>query len=125
MKKELPNIEIRKIATLVEVLGISSDKHRTNEYIITLILIPGKAINGCIATAKLAPREIYIVDNLRANILIGIDIITTKDINILASKRVAYITSYEVKISIEVLSTRPPVRRVTSGARSLALKQTL
>ena len=121
MKKELLDIEIRKIAILVEVLGISLDKHRTDEYIITPIYILGKAKNETIATAKLAPREIHIVDNLRANILIGMDIITSKGIDILTSKRVAYITSCDIKAPIKVLSTRPPVRRVISAKKAIVI----
>ena len=109
------------MTTLVEVLGISLDKHRTDEYIITSIYILGKAKNGTIATAKLAPREIHIVDNLRANILIGMDIITPKGIDILASKRVAYITSCDIKAPIKVLSTRPPVRRVISAKKAIVI----
>ena len=109
------------MAILVEVLGISLDKHRTDEYIITPIYISGKAKNETTATAKLAPREIHIVDNLRANILIGIDIITPKGIDILASKRVAYITSCDIKAPIEVLSTRPLVRRVVSAKKAMVI----
>ena len=121
MKKELPDAEIRKMAISVEVLGISLDKHRTDEYIITPIHIPGKAKNGTTATAKLAPCEIHIVDNLRANILIGMDIITPKGIDILTSKRVAYITSCDIEASNEVLSTRPPVRRVVSAKKAIVI----
>ena len=109
------------MAILVEVLGISLDKHRIDEYIITPIYILGKAKNGTIATGKLAPREIHIVDNLRANILIGIDIITPKGIDILASKRVAYITSCDIKAPIKVLSTRPLVRRVVSAKKAIVI----
>ena len=109
------------MAILVEVLGISLDKHRTDEYIITPIYIPGKAKNGTIVTAKLAPREIYIVDNLRANMLIGMDIITSKGIDILAFKRVAHITSCDIEAPIEVLSTGPPVRRVVSTKKAIVI----
>ena len=121
LKKKLPDTEIRKMAILVEVLGISLDKHRTDKYIITPIYILGKAKNGTTATAKLAPREIHIVDNLRANILIGMDIITPKGIDILASKRVAYITSCDIKAPIKVLSTGPLVRGVISAKKAIVI----
>ena len=88
MKKKLPNIEIRKIAILVEVLGISSDKHRIDEYIIASIYIPDKTRNSSAIIAKITPRKIYLIDSLRAKILISIDIITLEGSNILASKRV-------------------------------------
>ena len=109
------------MATSVEVSGISLDKHRTDEYIITPIHILGKAKNETTATAKLAPREIHIVDNLRANILIGMDIMTPKGIDILASKRVAHITSCDIEAPIEVLSTGPPVRRVVSAKKAMVI----
>ena len=121
MKKELPNAEIRKIATSVEVAGISADKYRTDEYIIASIYIPRKTTNSSTATAKLTPREIYIIDNLRANILIRMDIITLEGINILASKRVAHITSYKIKAPIKVLSTSLPVRRVISTKKAIVI----
>ena len=121
IKNELPDAEIRKMATLVEVSGIGIDKHRTDEYIIAPILIPGKIANGSSAIAKLAPREIHIVDNLRANILIGMDIMTPEGIDILASKRVVHITSCGLEAPIEVLSTGPPVRRVVSAKKAMII----
>ena len=121
LKKELPNAEIRKMATSVEVAGIGADKHRTDEYIIASMYIPRKTTNGSTATAKLAPREIYIVDNLRANMLIGMDIMTSEGIDILASKRVAHITSCKIEAPIEVLSTGPPVRRVVSAKKAMVI----
>ena len=105
----------------MEVVGISADKHRTDEYIIASIYIPRKTTNGSTATAKLAPREIYIIDNLRANILIGMDIITLEGINILASKRVVYITSYKIEAPIKVLSTSLLVRRIISAKKAIVI----
>ena len=52
LKKELPDAEIRKMATSVEVSVIGSDKHRTDEYIIAPMYIPEKTSNGNAATAN-------------------------------------------------------------------------
>ena len=109
------------MAISVEVVGIGADKHRTDEYIIASIYIPRKTTNGSTATAKLTPREIYIIDNLRVNILIRMDIITLEGINILASKRVAYITSCKIKAPIKVLSTGLLVRRVISAKKAIVI----
>ena len=49
------------------------------------------------------------------------DIITPKGIDILASKRVAYITSCDIKAPIKVLSTGPPVRRVVSAKKAIVI----
>jgi len=45
-------------------------------------------------------REVYLVDNLRAKILISNDIILPKGIIINISKRIAYIESYNVTIRV-------------------------
>jgi len=86
IKRTLPGTHIRTITTLLEVTGIGKDKHKIDEYIIAPLFLPGRNKLGYNIITKTAPREIYLVDNLRANILIRIDIITPKGIDILASR---------------------------------------
>ena len=50
--------------------SLGSNVYKTTKYIITLLYFPSKE-----STAIFIPREIYIINNLKANILIGIDII--------------------------------------------------
>ena len=49
------------------------------------------------------------------------DIITPKGIDILAFKRVAYITSCDIEAPIKVLSTGPLVRRVVSAKKAIVI----
>jgi len=86
IKRTLPRTHIRTIATLLEVTGIGKDKYKTAEYIITPLFLLGRNKLDYKVITKTAPREIYLVDDLRANILIRIDVITPEGIDILASR---------------------------------------
>jgi len=86
IKRALPGTYIRTIATLLEVTGIGKDKYKTDEYIITPLFLLGRNKLDYNIITKTAPREIYLVDSLRANILIRIDIMTPEGIDILASR---------------------------------------
>jgi len=68
------------------VTGIGKDKYKTDEYIIAPLFLLGRNKLGYNIITKTAPREIHLVDSLRANILIRIDIMTPKGIDILASR---------------------------------------
>ena len=54
--------------------------YKTTEYIITSLYLLGEEL-----TVILIPREIYIINNLKVNVLISIDIIVPKQIDIIAS----------------------------------------
>jgi len=86
IKRALPGTHIRTIATPLEVTGIGKDKHKTDKYIITPLFLPGKNKLGHNIITKTAPREIHLVDSLRANILIRMDVMTPEGIDILASR---------------------------------------
>ena len=63
--------------------GISSNYYSTNEYILLKIYFPGTR-NSKDIRAKIT-REVYLVDGLKAKILLRIDIIGPKKINIITS----------------------------------------
>jgi len=86
IKRALPGTYIRTIATLLEVTGIGKDKYKTDEYIITPLFLLGRNKLSYNIITKTAPREIYLVDSLRANILIRMDVMTPEGIDILASR---------------------------------------
>jgi len=82
IKRTLPRTYIRTITTLLEVIGIGKDKYKTAKYIITPLFLLGRNKLGYKVIIKTAPREIYLVDDLRAKILIRIDVMTPKGIDI-------------------------------------------
>ena len=93
----MPNLPIKTMASLIKVRRLGSNVHETAEYMITPLYLPGEE-----STTILAPREIHIVDNLKANVLIGIDIMVPKQIDIIASQSKANVGSYSISIPVEM-----------------------
>ncbi len=93
-----PDLPIREMASPITVRGLGSNKHETSEYIVTSLYFPSQDAD----MVMLAPREIHIVNNLKANLLIGIDIMVPEKIDILASQSKAVIGSCGMIIPIEV-----------------------
>ena len=99
----IPNVYIHTIAVPARVRGIENDIYKTSEYIIHEIYLPDSTDkDDKIVIAKTTMREIYLVDSLAADILIGNDVLVSEEINLLFSKKVAYIRSYRVDVPIEV-----------------------
>ena len=99
----ISNVYIYTIAVPARVRGIGNDIYKTSEYIIHEIYLPDDTDkDGKIVTAKTTMREIHLVDSLAAGILIGNDVLVSEGINLLFSKKVAYIGSCGVDVPIEV-----------------------
>ena len=73
--KQVPGLEIKKIISSIPIRGVGNKIIYLDEYAIVTIYI-NSIINGILRTACLI-MEVYIVDNLKANILIGTDIMTS------------------------------------------------
>ena len=74
------------MSLLVIVKGISKIKYLILEYIYTLLYSPGKLDIGELVLVELLV-DLYLVDNLKANILLSIDIIGPEKIDIIISRR--------------------------------------
>ena len=96
--KANPELSVKTMASPITVRGLGSNRHQTSEYVVTPLLFPG---NDNI-TAMTSPREIHIVDDLKANLLIGMDIMVPEKIDILASQAKADIGSCQTSVPIEV-----------------------
>ena len=72
--------------SLVIVKGISKTRYLILEYINISIYLLGKLDIGELVLVELLV-DLYLVDNLKSNILLSIDIIGTKKINIITSRR--------------------------------------
>lgn len=88
-----------KMATPLKVRSIETLKHKTDKYILEALYFPaisnkGQRIVACIRC------KLYLVDNLRANILIGNDIIGTKGITIDIAKKKTYVPSCKAPLLI-------------------------
>ena len=102
LKKYLFDVIIRKIASSIIVRELRSAKHQTNKYMILLIYLLGKFKNNINIIAKTASREIYLIDKLKIKMLIEMNIIKSKEIDILISRSSILIFSYKIEVSIKL-----------------------
>lgn len=90
---------ILKIVVLLKVCGIRASKHESNEFVSMPIYFLGvnkykQPVYACIH------RKIFLVDGLRANMLVGNNIIVPEGIMIDLANSTAFITSRNVWIAI-------------------------
>ncbi len=105
---------IRRMATPLNVRGLGTNKHETSEYIIASIYFAGKNPQGKPVRGVIR-REVHLVDNLKANMLIGNDILGPEGISIDGANSKATIASCQgMTIPIEI-------RTLTKGMINKAL----
>lgn len=111
---------IRTMATEITVRGIGSDKHRTKEYVISPIFFQGTNERGQQVKACFR-REIHLVSDLKANVLIGTDILTPENFILDFKKGVAVIGSCSVTIPITTRRHSKPVDQVVCLKESVTI----
>ena len=78
-KSELPNLKVSKIVSPLRVRGVRATKHKTSDFITVLVYFPSIDKNGNKVLVYIK-REFYLVDDLRAKMLIGNNIIAPEKI---------------------------------------------
>lgn len=94
------------MATPIIVRGLGTVSHHSDQYVLLDLYFPGK--DGRIAQIT---RELHLVDNLRAKMLIGADIIGPEGISINPQEGTATIYSYD-NISIPITMTPKSNERI-------------
>ena len=95
---------------------IKNDIHEINKYIIyEIYLFDEKNKNKRVIIIKTTLKEIYLVNKLVVDILLRNDILVLKEIDLLFSKQIAYIDSYNVNILIEVQFKESLIKRVINS----------
>lgn len=97
-----PRISIRTIATPINNRGIGTKRHTTNEYAIAPFITEGTQ-KGQPILARFW-REVHCVDNLKANLLIGIDVMGPELMTVDMGKINVIFGSCNVEIPIEIKS---------------------
>jgi hypothetical protein len=82
------------------VRGIVENAHSTRDYAIVTIRILGVDIKIGEPAKAMVTRELHIVDDLRANILVGIDVMTPKNMDLEISAKSLKIGSCNMKANI-------------------------
>ena len=75
LKEQRPDLKINKTPSRITVKGIGGQIHESSEYILLEFFIPGTLGKSKIETMARITREFHIVDDLKANALIGMDIL--------------------------------------------------
>ena len=87
------------------VRGVKADKHSSNKYIIVFMYFPNTNKNGNFVKAMII-KKIHLIDNLKVNMLININFIESKKIDINIFNRTAYIDNCDVIAVLKVCISR-------------------
>ena len=95
----LPEVLICRMSKSLRVKGLGSAMHDTDQYVLTPMFISGIKGNGVNMLCRIL-REIHLVDNLKAHMLIGNDIVGPEGIVLDVSKSKAFIGSCNATANI-------------------------
>lgn len=118
--KQLPEVILSTIATLLRIRGIGATQHESNEFVCTPIYFLGKDVRQQQVYASIN-RELHLVDGWKANVLIGNDIVGPEAIAINVNTKTKCISSCNVTIAIAVKQRRQFIYRKILAAEPLAL----
>lgn len=107
------------MASPFTVKDIGTNKHATADYAILNIIIPGLNHEGR-PVKTIITKKAHIVKGLKAKILIRINVMGPKEININMAKKTAHVGFYDVNIPI---LTKPHARNPVS--RVIYIKSTV
>jgi len=115
------DVEIRTMATPIPVRGIGSDKHMTSKYVIVPIHLSGTSVAGKDVKAVIT-REAHLVDGLKAKMLVGMNIMSSEQIDIITSLKQAIIdTCQGTIIPIEIRPKGSPTRQTIHAKSNLMI----
>ena len=98
-EKQLKNVAIRTMTTLITIRDFEINKHQIDKYAIVFMYFEEKnKIDDTVKTVII--REIHLIKNLKINLLIENDILEFELIDISTFTNIAYIESCDVTISI-------------------------
>ena len=122
---QAPNTPIQKMATPIMVRGLGANKHTTDQYAIADIYIPAKDGQGQEVTAHIR-REIHLVEELKANMLVGTEIMTPELFVLDLSKKTAFIGSCSYSFDLDIEIPRVSIQRpVHTKTRATILPHTM
>ena len=105
-----PDQKPSKLASPISVRGLGNTMHKTSEYAKLTISIDGK-LGSKLATAQIS-LEAHVVDDLRANMLIGNDVIVPQKMRLdPAGQRMEIGTCRDMVTEIEAVAKSAPVHR--------------
>ena len=115
--------EIKKLPKQIPIRGVGAQIHRTDEFAVLTFYLKGKDLKDQEAVAAIT-REIHIVDDLQANLLIGADILTPEGMTLDYQRQQITIGSCEdLKVAFNSYSRQEPnLRRTIRAQGNVTLK---
>lgn len=117
----LPNVQIKKMDTALRVKGIGPTTHESMEFIVIPVYFPGTTKNGVKALASIT-REIHLVDDLKAKMLIGNDFLGPEGFVINIEEKIATINSCNMEIPLQIMPKGPYVRKTVHAQYGIVLQ---
>ena len=114
--------EVKRIPTKIPIRGIGSDLHYSDEYAVVTFYLEGTLSGSSDVTFARITREVHLVDDLKAGMLMGADILTPEHMAMDFSKQTLVVGS--CKSLIVPISTRArsaPVKRVIKAKARLTV----
>ena len=88
---------VKIIKSFIIVRKIESNKYKTSKYVIISLYFPGENV-----IVMLISREIHIINDLKTNVLININIMISKKIDILTFQAKIEIDNYNINVFIKI-----------------------
>ena len=121
LKAQIPHAKIRTMESPSTVKGIGETRHSIAEYVRIPLLLPGKSDIGEPVLAEITV-DVHLVNDLRANMLIGMDTMGPEGIDIITTKRHAYVTSCNMRIPVNIKPRGTRVRRAVKATNDVLVK---
>ena len=117
LKSQASNVHLRIMITSLIIRDLSTRQHKIDEYVMIFIfMIEINVVDENVrATFR---REIHVVDDLKTNILIDNDIMSSKDISIDSDKYTAHIESCKITILVEIKNSRTTVSKLVHSRKT-------
>jgi len=86
------------MATLLKINGIAGNQHTTAKYVIATLQVLGKDKDSLVEAVITC--ELYVVNHLDTNILVGTDVMLPKKIDILLLDKILQISTCNVNVPV-------------------------
>ena len=103
MQAQLPSYKILQKASPLVIRGIGSNKYIITEYINLSIYVSERYTKNQFVEVLLR-YIVFVVDNLKAKMLIEMNILVSEDIDLIISTRIDYVDSYSTTFELTITS---------------------
>ena len=116
----LPEVEIRRMPKALRVKGLGTAMHDTDEYVLVPMYLPAVKQDGTRVLCRIV-REIHLVDNLKAHMLIGNDIVGPEKIVLDVNQSKAFIGSCDATADITCRQRGQQYTRAIHARKTLTI----